>query len=181
MKTKRKPVFSSHTMESPVFIVLSTFLLCGAIVGVFSGSYSTVFDGLNLQSTFDKKTSLMCIFDVFKYNLPVLFFMKYAGFLIPIIVFIRGYILSLCISIIYTNPIVFTQNSLFLTSVLINIVAIPCFLTISTICINTYYTKKTLSRKKSRLKSKFNSNIQTLFILLIFNILWNMFVNYIMF
>lgn len=181
MKLKRMPVFSfgSNSTVSPTFVMLSTFLLCGAVIGYFSASFVPDFSDLQIAVNVSTNTIFSCIIDALKYNLIIFFCIKYLGFLIPIIVTFRGYLLAFSVSTIYANSDVLSGSPLFFHSILNSVISVPCFLIISTICLKIYLSRRSLSAKKSRKKTQIDGSYFAIFSLVLVNFLWNLFCTYI--
>ncbi|MFI3226700.1 MAG: hypothetical protein R3Y09_04725 [Clostridia bacterium] len=174
MKLKRMPVFSSN-LSSPIFMILATFFMCGAIVGAFSSLYTPDFEVLGYEYQVYPKTVFLCFVDAVKFNFLLIIFSRFLGFLIPIYVLARGYLLSFSISVIYSNSGGFFDKSLLFESISYDFFAIPCFLIIATICFNMYGKSKSRGKsgRKTRRYSTQNYNYSTVFALIMLNFGWN--------
>lgn len=153
----------------PFFYFTFTFLLCGSVIGALSGSYVTMLDvssGILLPSS---NIFLIALWDVLKFNLPNIILGKVFGFLIPVIILIRGFILSFAFSAIYYNTQNIFDTTVIIQSFLNNLIAIPCFLIISSCSLDSFF-KKSKNRRKGIIQG--NSII---LICILLNFLWNLF------
>ncbi len=154
---------------SPTFTVMMIFLLCGAVLGSFSGSYAPKLELSNALLETSNNSYLYALFDFIKYNIFLLLFSKFFGFLIPFFVGFRGFCLFFSISAIYSSAETFFDNAIIFESVLLNLVHIPCFLLIATNAFKLFTEKaKTRRPKSSRLDERYIQIILYLFI----NFLW---------
>ena len=169
------PVFLSYDLSSPTFIILSTFLLCGSVIGAFWGSNLELINSSKILLDTPNQSILNCFINALKYNLIALFLSRFAGFLIPFFVLIRGYLLSFSISLLYNNSISFLDKSVLIDSVFENIVAIPCFLIICSACLNLYFNNRSLNKKRARMKANIDGSYVTIIFMMILNIVWNIF------
>lgn len=171
--------FGSNSTISPAFIMLSTFLLCGGVIGCFSAGFVPDLSELGATIIAPQNNFLSCFFDAIKYNLLVILCIKHLGFLVPIIVSLRGFLLSFSVSTIYANSDVLAGSSIFFESILNSFVTVPCFLIISTICLKLFVIKKSLNSRKSRKKARIEGSYFAIFALLTLNFLWNLICAYI--
>lgn len=162
----------SFDFLTPNFIFLLTFLLSGCVIGAFSGAYVTKIDisgGILLTNT---NIFLVSLIDALKYNLIIILICKYLGFLIPVLVFIRGYILTFSITAILHNSESFFENTVIFSSFFNNLVSIPCFLIISTLCIGIFINRLQLNNKNAKKKASLDNSYFAIILCVFINFIW---------
>ncbi|MFI3114574.1 MAG: hypothetical protein R3Y12_00360 [Clostridia bacterium] len=164
MKFKRMPDFN---LSSPLFMIIATFFMCGAVFGAFSSSFVPNFSIFTYE--YQTKTLVFCFFDAVKYNICLIFFSRFLGFLLPLFVMFRGYLLSFSIGVLYANSAGFFDKSVLIESISYNFFAIPCFLIISTVCFETFLLNR---KKKHRVRGN-SSKYKSILLLILINFGWN--------
>lgn len=162
-----------YNNSSPIFTILATFLMCGAVIGSFSSVYVPSLNTLGVDYEIYPKSILTCLFDALKYNLILLIFSRFLGFLMPIYVLVRGYLLSFSISVVYANSGGFFDKSLLYESVFHNFFAVPCFLIIATSCFDIYISQKKTNARNFRKNRALKTHYRIIFILITLNLAWN--------
>lgn len=166
---KRMPVFDC------TFIILTTFLMCGSVIGAFCGVYVENFE---IANTFDKNF-MYYIFQLLKYNILVILLTKKLGFLIPVVVIFRGFILAFSLSALYSQTTDFLYTTIIIESLVNDLISLPCFIIISTVCLNIYFNNKMYTKSKSKLRAEFDNNYAHILLFLVFNVAWNSFCGFI--
>ena len=169
----------NNEISTPSFAFLVTFLLCGCVIGAFTGSYVPSSEMNNLMLDNSSNTFVIAIMNALKYNIFALILGRFFGFAIPLLVFTRGYFLSFSVSAIYSSSENFFDSQIIIESFINNIVAIPCFLIISSICLNIFINTIYLKAKKARAKARLENSYFLIILCLAVNILWNLFCNFI--
>lgn len=162
-KLKRMPVSNSNA--SPLFIILLVFLLSGAVLGAFSGVYTPNLELSQAILESSNRSFVWCIIDALKYNLVLILFSRFCGFLIPFFVSFRGFCLFFTVTSIYKDVQTFLDKMLLFENILVNIVAIPCFIYIAV------SSMKIFANKKRRSNNQYYAQIA---FFLIINLLWSL-------
>lgn len=162
-----------YDISSPIFTILSTFLMCGAVIGTFSSINIANLEALGVKYQIYPINAWYCVIDALKYNIFLIVLSKFCGFLIPIFVLMRGFMLAFSISVVYQNSNAYFDKSMLVESMLSNFFEIPSFLIIATICFSIYMTRKGFKAKKSRIRGQLLENYRVIFVLILLNIGWN--------